>query len=127
MKRSVFLLVSGIILAGLGLFFILFPEKMLTGSLIEVDFWNINFAQTAGIFIACFGILSLLCYNANDSQALKAVLLMTAFMMIATASLDIGIRLSGTPLKNNASLAIRFLLASGYLYYWWQSGKEKPN
>lgn len=125
MKRSLFLLIAGSILLAFSLFFNLAPEKMLSGSKIEVNYWTVAFARTSGIFIGCFGLLSLLVRNAEDSPALRAILLTTAAMMLLTAGLDAYIRISGTEVKNNASVIMRLLLSGGYLYYFFKSSPFK--
>lgn len=118
MKRSFFLLISGIILLSIGIFYNLAPEEMLSGSLYEVDKWTLSFARTSGIFIGSFGLLSLLARNSDDSVALRAILLAMPAMLLLTTALDIWFKAMEAPVKNTASVMLRIVLAAGYLYFW---------
>lgn len=120
MKRSLFLFISSCILMAIGIFYNLAPEKMLGSALYKVDVWTISFARTSGIFIACFGVLSFLVRNHQDTITLRAVLFVTALMMVLTAGFDIWFRTNVEPVKNGMSCVLRFVLSAGYIYYGWK-------
>ena len=126
MKRSLFLSIAGAILLFIGIFYNMAPEKMLGGAQYEVSIWTVSFARTSGIFIGCFGLLSLLARHAEDTAALRAILIATAVMILLTAAFDTWFRVTVAPVKNTPSVILRIVLLAVYCYYLWQSYRAKP-
>lgn len=119
--RMYFLTLTGIIFLSFSAYYLFFPVKMLEGSLIPVNDWTMIFARTSGIFIGCFGLMSLLCRYDVSSTTLSSVLLTTAIMLLATNGLDIWVRVAGVSMLNMGSIMLRFFLAGGYVFFWIKS------
>lgn len=126
MKRSHFLLLSGILGCSFGLLMIVSPDMMLAQMTTITGAGAINVLRWTGAADLSIGIINIVARNDNGSDALSAIMTGNIVLHVIAGGLDVADWRAGLLLNSGIAVGsiVHGLLLAGFVYYYVKMGKR---